>query len=52
MVATEVNEPKTPKSEGVKRRLIIGDRAKPIHWAAAVPYITIAIFLTKEDVSR
>jgi hypothetical protein len=49
IVETELNEPKTPKSAGEKRRLIIGVRAKPIAWAAAVPDITTRTFLTKED---
>lgn len=32
-----------------RRRLIIGARAKPKIWAAAVTDITTRIFLTKED---
>ncbi|MEM2145411.1 MAG: hypothetical protein QW279_08615, partial [Candidatus Jordarchaeaceae archaeon] len=49
IVETELNEPNTPKSEGEKRRLIIGDIANPIICAAVVPHITIRTFLINED---
>ncbi len=47
IVETELNEPKTPKSDGEKRRLIIGVRAKPMHWAAAVLTSQPETFLKK-----
>lgn len=49
MEATELNEPNTPKSEGEKRRLIIGVMAKPMTWATAVPDITIKTFFTNAE---
>jgi len=49
MLHREPNEPDIPKSDGEKRRLIIGVRANTMAWATAVPVITIKTFLTKED---
>jgi hypothetical protein len=47
--ATAAKEPDTPKSEGENRRLITGDRRKPMTWAMPVPAMTTIMFLKNKD---
>ena len=49
MPTTAAKEPDTPKSEGENRRLITGDRRKPITWAMPVPAMMTMMFLKNRD---